>query len=285
VAGLVTIGKLWVNYKIHHLPTLRSAWRQETAWEHMAPHVSYLSVRGLVPGVFSTYIQIRKDEGASEQTINRELSVLSAIISFARKTGLTDLEPFIPKFRASQPRKRILSDTEIAKLLEACSYDETLMSFVKLALLTGQRREAIIRLKWAQINWSTMIVDFRDAEEKNAARMKGRGVIPITGELTSLLNNLYDQNDKPDAYVLKKWNGNSSLLRHLFKRAARNAGFTDVTPHTLRHTVASRLIRRGVPLLQVSQLLGHASIVTTERNYLTLTPSYIAEAAAQLSIK
>src|SRR5476649_2049504 len=63
--------------------------------------------------------------------------------------------------------------------------------------------------------------------------------------------------------------------------ALKKAGLTDLRWHDLRHEYASRLAERGVPLSQVRDLLGHASITTTER-YDNQTLSALQDAARML---
>lgn len=70
---------------------------------------------------------------------------------------------------------------------------------------------------------------------------------------------------------------------HAIERAARDAGLEDVGWHTLRHTYASWLVMRAVPLRVVQQYLGHASIVQTE-TYAHLTPEFGASAVAVLDV-
>src|SRR5207245_5523012 len=54
-------------------------------------------------------------------------------------------------------------------------------------------------------------------------------------------------------------------FRNAWRGALERAGITDIRWHDLRHEYASRLVEKGVPLSQVRDLLGHASITTTER--------------------
>ena len=54
-------------------------------------------------------------------------------------------------------------------------------------------------------------------------------------------------------------------LKKSFKRACSQAGINDFRIHDLRHTFASWLVTEGVPLLDVSRLLGHSTVQMTER--------------------
>lgn len=54
-------------------------------------------------------------------------------------------------------------------------------------------------------------------------------------------------------------------IKRAFSTACERAGIEDLRFHDLRHTFASRLVRRGVDLVIVKELMGHASIVTTQR--------------------
>jgi integrase len=60
---------------------------------------------------------------------------------------------------------------------------------------------------------------------------------------------------------------------HAVERAAKKAGLTDVAWHTLRHTYASHLVMRGVPIRLVQKWLGHASVKETEK-YAHLYPDH-----------
>ncbi|HSA86915.1 MAG TPA: site-specific integrase [Nitrospira sp.] len=70
-------------------------------------------------------------------------------------------------------------------------------------------------------------------------------------------------------------------MRHGFDRACEAAGLTDFHFHDLRHTFASWLIMRGVPLATVSNLLGHTSPTMTLR-YAHLSPKHLISAVKVL---
>ncbi len=65
--------------------------------------------------------------------------------------------------------------------------------------------------------------------------------------------------------------------------AREKAGIPDATMHWTRHTYASRLLAKKVPLLDVSRLLGHASYDTTVKYYAHLAPNTLAASVAALN--
>lgn len=91
---------------------------------------------------------------------------------------------------------------------------------------------------------------------------------------------------KDTGYVFSK-SGDSigcrALLTHL-KKVSNAAGIGNIGWHTLRHTFASHLAVRGVPVPVVQALLGHASISTTMR-YAHVAPSALRSAIDMLSAK
>ena len=280
-----TIADLWAHYAKHHLPRTRSAWRSKIAWGHMAKAFGHLPPDAITTDKISHYCDWRFPTSGS--TINRELSTLAAIIAHGRKHGLTTAAPYIQRRPPTAPKGRVLTHEEVQSLLTECQSDKSLLLYVQLALLTAQRREAIIGLKWKQVNWGTKVVDFNEPSAFNQHRMKGRGVVPITKELEQVLGSVGAGLEFMinEAFVISAWGGDLAKLSRPFRLACGRAKLYGVTPHTLRHTVATDLVRKGVPLIEVSRLLGHKSVTTTEKNYLSLTPDFIAQAAMQLTLK
>jgi integrase len=65
-------------------------------------------------------------------------------------------------------------------------------------------------------------------------------------------------------------------VKHPFWRCIRIAGVEEIGLHDMRHTFASQLAMKGVPLRAIQEMLGHASITTTQR-YAHLSPSATAD--------
>jgi len=58
----------------------------------------------------------------------------------------------------------------------------------------------------------------------------------------------------------------------------------DITPHVLRHTVATQLAQKNVPMTQISRLLGHRSTAITEKVYAKFSPDFCRQAVAHLNV-
>jgi site-specific recombinase XerD len=56
-------------------------------------------------------------------------------------------------------------------------------------------------------------------------------------------------------------------IERIVKRAARKAGLGDIHPHQLRHSFATHMLDHGADLLYIADLMGHESLVATQRYY------------------
>ena len=71
------------------------------------------------------------------------------------------------------------------------------------------------------------------------------------------------------------WDYTKDFVSHKFKKEARRLGIPDIRFHDLRRTFGYNLIRQGRPIYEVSKLLGHSSVTTTERHYAPLLATEI----------
>lgn len=222
------------------------------------------------------YITNRK---ASAGTINRELSVLQAALRWSFKRGIIDFVPTISRLPSPKPRSQFLNEEEVKRLVAACKPYPWLETFVKIALMTGQRKEAILSLQWSQVDFNTGLIDFNDATIPMAHRRKGRGIVPMSDALKTLLLGL----DRSCPYVIAKNGTRIRDFRAVWAIIMKQAGL-DITPHVLRHTVATQLAQKNVPMTQISRLLGHRSTAITERVYAKFSPDFCKQAVVHLNV-
>lgn len=208
-------------------------------------------------------------------TVRRDMIAVQTVMSWGFKQGLLKDCPHVPKPPSPPPKQRFLSPEEIARINEALSqYPLWFEAATLLAFYTGQRINAVLSLKWDQIDERAGIVDF-NAGITQRGRRKARAVLPVTPGIRAVL----DASKRFGPYVLHKDDISYDaptyvmFLAH-WKRMCKQLGIDGATPHTIRHSVATNLVRANVPLAEVSKLLGHKSITTTENVYAKYAPEY-----------
>jgi excisionase family DNA binding protein len=203
----------------------------------------------------------RLSEGLKKSSVNRELSCLRKIFNVAIAWGYASENPVKKvKFFSESGclRERVLTEDEEGKLLDACpSY---LKQIVIFALHTGMRRGEILNLKWQN-------VDFDKREIKITESKSGKGrVIPVNPVLFALLVGLKSQDGNTEYVFTNPETGKPFIdIKKSFTSACTKAEIDDLKFHDLRHTFASRLVKKGVDLATTRELLGHSSITTTQR--------------------
>lgn len=219
------------------------------------------------PELVADYLATRQAEGLRQSSARRELITLSAALRLANVP--------IPKVRLprqGRPRTRVLTRDEVTALLEAAT-DPRLRMFVVLALATAARKAAICELTWDRIDLERRIIDLH-APHPRAHRRKGRAVVPISDELAEHLAAVRPANGQGRIVPVS-----GSTINAWFSVARKAAGLgPDVTPHVLRHTAATMMVRK-VPLILASKMLGHANTAITEAVYVHLLAEDLRPAA------
>jgi len=163
-------------------------------------------------------------------------------------------------------------------------------------MVDGGTAELIARLSEATgLTWANVDLDQKPRPLVRFMHTKSGTPrsVPLTERAIKLLRRLYTIRpaDEPHVFLQRfpgySWRGTKPKAKPFFnphgswKTAVERAKLKDVVIHDLRHTFASRLVQRGVPLLNVSKLLGHASLTMTMR-YAHLAPPDLNDAIAAL---
>ena len=223
------------------------------------------------------YIRERQRAGAAASTINKEIGVLSRAIRWAiRELGLA-LENPVEGLKQREPEGRVrwLTQSQAAALVAAAGLlgprAGHLADVITLALHTGMRKGELLGLAWSQVDFEHGLIVLEGRQTKSGKRR----AIPLNGLAWAALERRRAVGAGPLVF------GGVKDVKRSFAHACQVAGITDFRFHDLRHTFASWLVQAGVPLTEVRDLLGHASIEMTER-YAHLAPERLRGAVARL---
>jgi len=199
-------------------------------------------------------------------TAARTAGLLGGILSFAVSEGVI---PFNPaqgvKRPADKKRQRRLTAEEYRRLGEALekaeeeAETEQAIHGAWLLALTGCRLDEIQGLKWSEVDEAGGCFRLEDTKEGASVRPIGRPVFDVLARI---------ERRKGCPYVLPAARGAKGHYGGLpggWERIAERAKFTDVTPHTLRHSFASVAGDLGFTESTIAAMLGHAAGSVTSR--------------------
>jgi integrase len=234
----------------------------------------------------ANYIDNRLDDGIAKGTVNLEISTLSAAYTFAIKYwGWPLINPVLGQhLKADEGRLRWLDHSENRSLKASTRRSRAsifLPDFIALAVNTGCRKSELLQLSWKHVDLDAGIIVIDGSNSKTGKRR----IIPLNQTARQALENREQFKNKycPSTHwVFAKKNGERlKSIDKQFAHCVKNAGIEDFRIHDLRHTFASWLVTKEVPLLHVKELLGHSSIKMTER-YAHLATTALAKAVAVL---
>jgi integrase len=222
------------------------------------------------------------------KTVNNALGVLRTCLGHAVDAGKVDKLPKIRRLKVP-PRDTDFYSFEEADALVAGAAAGWPRRAIKLALRTALRQGEERGLQWDD-------VDFRSAQVHVQRSLSQDGTVarppknnrcrwvPLSPQALAAI-----KEQRADTMLRSKWvlcdDEGKPLTRaaceHQLKLACRKAGLRKIRWHDLRHTCASHLVMKGVPMRTVQEVLGHSTIGMTER-YSHLAPNAKHEAVALL---
>lgn len=250
---------------------------------HLIPYFGDRPLSEITALAVEEFKACKLKQGLSSKSINNILSVLRKSLTSAEEWELLARMPRIKWLRVAPPISRFLSVEEADRLLLGA---ENLFWYAMIlcALRTGMRIGELCALDWSDINWERRTLTVRrsvvegvmDSPKNNRTR-----TIPMAEDLYEL----FLGRRKKSGLVFPGSDGNhmrkSSWPWKALTRACRRAELPVIGWHVLRHTFASELTARSVPMKATQMLLGHSTIQMTER-YSHLAPSSLQTAVETL---
>ncbi len=236
--------------------------------------VEEADVEQMSRGAIRGYLAQCNNSGFTPRSIARKLASLRAFCRFLIRENILENNPTLniasPKLDKKLPI--YLTQAEIKALLQLPDVEtlEGLRDFVILALFyaTGMRVSEVANLKLENVRF-----------DQDVFRIIGKGgkirIVPMGKDLKKYLNAYlnFRQNEEKLAlefndFIFVKNNKEpftreqiAALVRKYIKRVAN---VEKAHPHALRHTFATHLLNEGADIMSVKELLGHASLNTTQ---------------------
>lgn len=250
--------------------------------KRVLPALSGYPVKSVTPAMIQNLLNQHNDKCLYDN--RKVLQALRGMFALAVENGMISKSPVLDRFKATgtpTPEKMALTPhqaSELVKLLEGTHVE----LFVRLGLETGMRRGELLGLMWDAVDLEAGIVhvrrnyvlDFGGSRLSDELKTpRSRRDLPLTPDMVRRLKEhrarakslfVFARKDgRPFDMVSFRTFWDSVSRRSGPVKPARNrTGFVltaqPVTPHTLRHTFATRCVEQGLPVHDVQALLGHS---------------------------
>lgn len=189
-----------------------------------------------------------------KKTIVKKLSAVRSFVKYLEEQCTMQLKLIGDEsIKVPHSLPKPIEEKYIHEVLNKANLEEKLLLSMLYGL--GLRISELSLLKLADI-------------KKEWVQIQGKGnkvrELPLLSELQRLLG-IYIKEKQPKTYLFEKGNApmNSAQLRYILTKLFKESGLK-VTPHQLRHSFATHLLANGARIADVSELLGHGTMATTQ---------------------
>jgi integrase/recombinase XerC len=230
-----------------------------------------ISWGGLSPDRLRAFLADRAT-AVGRRSVGRTVAVLRSFFAFLRRRGAIPTNPAAalgsPRFAKALPR--YVAEKDLDGLFAGLTPGSSIRAARDAALLellygSGLRASETVGLDWRDV----------DTTERRAHVRGGKGgkdrIVPISRPAAQALAILAAQlfgTASPTGAVLRNARGarlNVRSVGRIVAAALEAAGLAPVNPHALRHSCATHLLDGGADLRSIQEILGHASLSTTQR--------------------
>jgi integrase len=272
------------DYRINHF---RSAVDIELRHRlHILPYFGKMKATQIGEADIDRYVLKRKDEGASNGTVNRELCTIKRAFNLAIQKKIVSDRPHIAMLGEDNVRQGFFEPAQFQSVLN--NLPDRLQPVARFAYITGWRKSEILTLQWRQVDFDAKNIRLEAGTTKNREARQ----FPFIATLESLLIDLRANND-----VLKRkgvitpwvfcypqgWRAGKPLqnFKRAWKTACEKAGVPGRLVHDFRRTAVRNLVRAGIPERVAMRMTGHKTRSVFER-YNIVSEGDLRDAATRL---
>ncbi len=231
------------------------------------------SINDITPSLISKWINKIRLEGLSNRTVARRISSIKGFFDFLESYGLLSSSPAsnltTPKLGLTLPHA--LSEEEVLRLIESPDIKTALglrdRAIMEFAYATGVRASELCNLPVSAIDFNLGFTRIKGKGQKERIVPIGSAALDFVGQYIKEARPCLTRRRISSRLFLSQKGGSITRQRfwQILKKYASVAGITkDISPHTLRHSFATHLLKGGADLRTVQLLLGHQNIATTQ---------------------
>lgn len=236
--------------------------------------LKYLQLSTAEIGVFDLrkYLGDSKERGIADRTIDGERQIFSAYFGWLHREGLIKTNPTanIGAVKWKKKVKDTFSEVDIERLKKSCKNKKEI-AIITFLMSTGCRVSEMTSMNREDVNLPSLECKVREGKG-------GKERIVYLDKIAAMYLRQYLRSRKDDNVALfsnkLKERLNDGGVRHLLKNIEQRSGVVNVHPHKFRRTLATNLIKRGMPIQEVAAILGHDKLDTT-MEYVVLDKSEI----------
>ena len=229
-----------------------------------------------------------KERGYTETSVARKVAAVRSFFAFLAAEGSITANPTegLSSPRVGKTLPKAISPNEVDELLEQPARRSTPeakrdRAMLELLYATGMRVTELVSLDMENLNLdprSPFVRCIGKGAKERSIPIHDHALEAVNGYLEDGRPMMVRNHEEPALFVNRR---GERLTRQGFwlilKGYAKSANLGDgVTPHTLRHSFATHMLRGGMPLRNVQEMLGHANISTTQV-YTHLTSDHVRE--------
>lgn len=224
-------------------------------------------------GQVRSWIVALVENGMSNNSVNRKISSLKSFYKFLLKSKQIEVNPLLKHKSLKTPKKIQVpfSEKELEMVFDVNDYPDDFEGIrnrliIELFYTTGMRRAELISLELS--NYSSYVKTLKVLGKRNKER-----ILPLLECTVELMNHYLEVRktvESSSSGNLLILNKNGHKVSETFVYRLINDYFSNVSekvkksPHVLRHTFATHLLNNGADLNSVKELLGHASLSSTQ---------------------
>ena len=213
------------------------------------------------------YLSVCKSSGQRNSTIGNTRRILSGFFEWCALEGLCAVNPVkrVATIKQEKSKRHALKLVELEYLRNACA-DLREKALIDFLYSTGVRVSECCNARIDHIDWErkTVLIEHGKGNVSRLTYLNPEAEVSLKAYLAARAD------DSPYIFARNRGRSVSSLdaktVQNIVAQIAHRSGrtfSTNVTPHIFRHTIATVLLRNGMPIEQVQRFLGHAKIDTT----------------------